>query len=294
MKKLFIASLIVLTNNVWCMDQPADQKESPNHVLSFIIEKEIRNKHLLNSFNRDSDIAKEIKNFSLVNKSWFTFFNAPDTTRTIISKASFEFCNEYRKCVAESLKHIAANNYIIQSQKLYENIATLTENEIKDLITAGADVNYKIHNMAMPIFHMELDCTKLELLINLGTDLNKALIDDKFTPLEYFILGQQIDHIKLFIKHKPHKKGLVCAIQTRKKEIIDLVLQQTDIPIEEIQQARATADKIDDPQLKTFFMNLLNNYSRQYIRPKSGVKRYTTKQKKALRSKTLPSSCSKS
>ncbi|HLC07615.1 MAG TPA: hypothetical protein VJJ26_05555 [Candidatus Babeliales bacterium] len=224
-----------------------------------IIEQNIR-KEIVESFkfgnNTPKYMERTIKNIRAVNESWRTYFDEPNIIRTIISNASSIPC--YRGLLAHSINLSSVKNYLNQSEELNCSIATIDRNKIKDLIKAGADINYCYQHagkiVVFPILLMaQDDYDKTKLLLDLGADQNIACA---LTPLGFAMLINAIKFIQLFLEYHPRCKHVKEAIQTENLEIVQLILQQKDIPTEEIEIAKEFAIE----QKNDTFIQLLNEY----------------------------------
>lgn len=240
--------------------KPHLSQTSPSLPLD-IIENNIR-KAIVESFKFDNNDPKSIdftlKNIRAVNRSWKTYFDDHDTIRTIISNASS--IPYYRGILAHSINLPSVKNYLEQSEELNLHIANLDDNQIKERIKNGADINYceqfngKIRFFPILLKTME-DYNKTKFLLDLGADQNIACTT--LTPLSFALLNNKTKFVQLFIEYNPHNKHVKEAIQTDDINIVQLILQQKDISIEDIESAKAVAIRQKNSDV---FITLLDEY----------------------------------
>ena len=210
---------------------------------------------------------------SLLNKAHHSHINNPNTIRSIINSIPIGAYNSrgalIRGNIMSPIKMTGITNYILQSETLCENINKINIDTIKKLVYNGADVNY-FHTQGSeeifpPIYKIDKNYEKTKLLLELGFDINfNCRLEG---PLARAIRKQNIDMIKLFITYKPHYKYLIEAIQTKNPEIIQLILQQEDIPLEKIKEGKKIAHEHDDIKVIKF----LNAYKPHYKSLKEAV-----------------------
>jgi len=245
---------------------PADSMLLPEEIIQVIRTKTTE------SFVCDQDTPREIahviKKIRLVNKSWRDFLDDPKTIRTLISNAS---ATPYdRGFLANSpylTKFPPIENYMKQSEKLIRNIATLDDDQIKAAILAGADINYcfsfsggiliypiltMLNSRAMP--YTENIHSKFRLLLDLGADQN--IIVGKNTLLGCAIAWNNIKLIELLLEYNPCNKHIVEAVKIGNVKAAQLILQQKDIPTQDIERAKEIARKNGDD----IFIQLLDEY----------------------------------
>lgn len=191
-------------------------------------------------FYNKEDTIQLIRTISLLNKEWYDYVNHPITTLNSINhlaKKSFLM----NSIIAKEFLTPGSKNYIACSEKLFTT--TITAQEIKDLVTVGADLNYicskgnQIYNI-FPIYLIA--CNRpigtLQTALNLGVDINQRCRTSNWLPLEYAIQKDLPTVVQLLLQYKPQQKHFHYAVTKRNIKIIDLLIQAGASPDEGLSQ----------------------------------------------------------
>lgn len=239
------------SKKICSFEQPSEQ-HLPTEILisAFINSFKIKNPYTPRNVDYPKKIQNNIHNASLVNKDFYRQVNLPRNIRSIINLA--DHAHPCRGFLVNRLTLPAAKSYVQQSEKLHTNINLLTHDKIRELVSAGADVNYcccaKDSKYCYPVLmHTRGDYGKTTLLLELGADSNMTNGHPGIpSPFQYALSTENIDLLKLYLVHQPRLKHLCIAIETKNDEIIALILLDKNIPLAELNKALETV------MLKTF------------------------------------------
>lgn len=253
-KHILILLAIITSNYAFCMKRPLNEtpdEQASKKICSFeqpakqYLPTEILISAFINSFkigaNFPRTVQNSILNGILVNKDFYRQINLPHNMRRIINFAEYTcLCPGF---LANRLTLPAAKNYVQQSENLHTHINLLTHDQIRTLVSTGADVNYCSYDedskYSYPLLmHTRDDYGKTTLLLELGADSN--ITNGRFgvpSPFEYAVSTENIDLLKLYLAHHPRLKYLCTAIETKNDEIIALILLDKNIPLRELNKA---------------------------------------------------------
>jgi hypothetical protein len=208
------------------------------------------------------ETCRHVTNIAHITRALSIYVNAPKNIRDIINGIADDHTDHYS--IANKIDIRGAKNYIHQNNRLSLQLISNSPpypNLLKEMITAGADINYK-NNLGKPFLHRasERSCLHTKTLLDFGANPNVTYQEK--TVLERAIKNKNLEMIKLLLAHKPHNKCLHAAIDTQDTEIIGLILQQKDIPIDQLKYAIRTCnernDEIELLQLKNFLLLYVN------------------------------------
>jgi hypothetical protein len=280
MKKIILLLLLTttFTTHLICMD--AEQREL---TLWKQIDAPIQRKIIfdffissLNSTDTPQVARDHMKNMIRVNKELCAFVNRPDITRTIIGNVS-NHCNQHY--VAQIIGTAGAQNYIMRSECFYNFDRKDYTSSVAQLIEQGADINYyPINGQSIRECNWSSAChdeSPHNILRGVVHSYREAHVPplmavrrkqgEIYTPLHLAIRAQNIPIIELILLHKPRIKCVLDAVNTRNPEIIELILQQEDIPLDEARKGLNIATIQEDHSaiklFETFFHNLMVKHS---------------------------------
>jgi len=201
---------------------------------------------------RAKDPLKEIHyhlmSMSLVCKDLYDYVNSPEITRTIVNTISN--CRK-QNFFSKKLDTPGMKNYLKKNSILYKYIGNnMGIKNANRLIRNGGDVHYQpilLTNNALqpPLLFKALNSyKKTTVVLNKGANINIRFKNK--TALQQSIEQNNVNLVKLLLKYNPQDLYLDLAIYYQNHKIINAILQQKNIPLEELNRALGMADLRQD------------------------------------------------
>jgi hypothetical protein len=232
-KIIILCGITLLSNTIYCMDshESTDLKieiwdKLPIEMTLIIVKKYISTK--IYKYCGIELLFNHLDQFSQFHSDLCTFIKNPKLTCMLINRILDQGTTTRSVLCFLNDKIPQINNYIKQSQSLYEKITDISPGQIDEYLDRGADFNYHERETSLLIKAIMHSCLSnynvAEHLLQLGAD-----IDAKYefgTALCIAIRKRDLGAISLLLKYKPENLCFETAIKKNSKTMVTLLIKE--------------------------------------------------------------------